>query len=143
MDAEPGAMPVELAALLTSGKLDPALLQQFKAGKLDLGKLDLGKLDLGKLAPLLSQADPALLASLAAGTAGPAPGLSFAKPPVEPGEPLRLEIESFLDAVRTRRPPRVTARQGRAALELALEIQSTMAAHAVRAGLADFFNPIA
>lgn len=87
------------------------------------------------------KADPALLASLAAGTSGPAPGLSFAKPPVAPGEPLRLEIESFLDAVRTRREPHVTARQGRAALELALAIQSAMAAHAARAGLADFFNP--
>ena len=85
--------------------------------------------------------DPALLAKLgSASGASPAPGLSFLKPEVASGEPLRLEIESFLDAVRTRRPPRVTARQGRAALELALEIQSTMAAHALRAGLADFFH---
>lgn len=73
--------------------------------------------------------------------AGPAPGLSFAKPEVAAGEPLRLEIESFLDAVRTRRTPRVTARQGRAALALALEIQACMAAHAHRAGLGDFFAP--
>jgi len=88
------------------------------------------------------KADPALLAKLAAGRAsGPAPGLSFAKPEVTPGEPLRLEIESFLHSVRTRRPPRVTARQGRDALALALEIQATMAAHAQRAGLADFFHP--
>jgi predicted dehydrogenase len=57
-----------------------------------------------------------------------------------PGEPLRLEIESFLDSVRTRREPRVTARQGRDALALALEIQSTMVAHAHRAGLGDFFE---
>ncbi len=94
---------------------------------------------------------PEMTAALAAGkrdaatpgapaAAGPAPGLSFVKPEVTPGEPLRLEIESFLDAVRTRRPPRVTARQGRAALELALKIQSAMAAHAQRAGLADFFK---
>jgi predicted dehydrogenase len=89
------------------------------------------------------KADPALLAKLAAATAsaGPAPGLSFAKPAVTPGEPLRLEIESFLDSVRTRREPRVTARQGRNALALALEIQSSMAAHAHRAGLDDFFLP--
>ena len=89
------------------------------------------------------KADPALLAKLAAatGSAGPAPGLSFAKPPVTPGEPLRLEIESFLDSVRTRREPRVTARQGRNALALALEIQASMAAHAHRAGLRDFFAP--
>jgi len=86
--------------------------------------------------------DPAVLAQLAAGAAGgPGPGLSFAKPQVLPGEPLRLEIESFLESVRTRRAPRVTARQGRDALALALEIQSSMAAHAVRAGLQDFFEP--
>jgi predicted dehydrogenase len=89
--------------------------------------------------------DPAALAKLAAaaatGSACPAPGLSFAKPPVTPGEPLRLEMESFLDSVRTRREPRVTARQGRNALALALEIQASMAAHAHRAGLDDFFMP--
>jgi predicted dehydrogenase len=83
------------------------------------------------------KADPALLAKLAA--AGP--GLSFVKPEVTPGEPLRLEIQSFLDAVRTRRQPQVTARQGRNALALALEIQASMVAHAHRAGLDDFFIP--
>jgi hypothetical protein len=89
------------------------------------------------------KADPALLAKFtAASTAsGPALGLSFTKPPVTPGEPLRLEILSFLEAVRTRRAPRVTARQGRQALALALEIQASMAAHAQRAGLHDFFYP--
>jgi predicted dehydrogenase len=60
---------------------------------------------------------------------------------VTPGEPLRLEIESFLESVRTRRKPLVTARQGRDALELALEIQGAMVAHANRAGLGDFFSP--
>jgi predicted dehydrogenase len=86
--------------------------------------------------------DATTLARLAGpGAAGPAPGLSFLKPEVAQGEPLRLEIESFLESVRTRRPPHVTARQGRAALELALRIQSTMAAHAQRAGLGDFFHP--
>ncbi len=86
-------------------------------------------------------ADHALLAQLASGAAGPAPGLFFDKPPVAPGEPLRLEIESFLESVRTRRAPRVTARQGCAALELALAIQDSMVAHAQRAGLRDFFQP--
>jgi predicted dehydrogenase len=71
------------------------------------------------------KADPALLAKLkaAGGAAGPAPGLSFVKPEVTPGEPLRLEIKSFLDSVRTRQQPQVTARQGH------------------RAGLDDFFMP--
>ena len=84
--------------------------------------------------------DPAALAQLAAAGGHPSPGLSFVKPDVTPGEPLRLEIESFLDSVRTRREPRVTARQGRAALSLALEIQDTMVAHAHRAGLGNFFE---
>jgi predicted dehydrogenase len=112
-------IPQHLASALAAGKIDPAVIAQFAAS---------------------AKLDPALIASLTAPT-GPAPGLSFAKPPVTPGEPLRLEIESFLDSVRTRREPRVTARQGRNALELALEIQSSMAAHAHRAGLADFFAP--
>jgi len=83
--------------------------------------------------------DAAALARLVAGSA-PGPGLRFVKPEIAPGEPLRLEIESFLESVRTRRPPRVTARQGREALALALEIQAAMAAHAHRAGLDDFFE---
>ena len=90
--------------------------------------------------------DPALLAKFAAstaGAAGPAPGLTFSKPPVEQGEPLKLEIVSFLNAVRRQGPQQVTARQGRAALELALAIQAAMAAHAERAGLGDFFKPSA
>jgi predicted dehydrogenase len=90
------------------------------------------------------KADPGLLAKLAsAGAGGPAPGLSFIKPEVKAGEPLKLEIQSFLDSVRTRNAPRVTARQGRNALALALEIQSSMASHAHRAGLDDFFLPVA
>jgi predicted dehydrogenase len=89
--------------------------------------------------------DPALMAQLAAHAAAaglpssPNPGLSFVKPPVVQGEPLRLEIESFLNSVRTRREPLVTGRQGRDALALALEIQSAMVVHAHRAGLQDFF----
>jgi predicted dehydrogenase len=88
--------------------------------------------------------DPAVMAKLAAsagaagGASSPNPGLSFLKPPVTPGEPLRLEIQSFLESVRTRREPLVTARQGRDALAVALEIQSAMVAHAHRAGLQDF-----
>lgn len=84
--------------------------------------------------------DPASLAKLAAAAPGLAPGLSFDKPQIAPGEPLRLEIESFLESVRTRQEPRVTAHQGRSALALALEIQATMATHAERAGLKDFFK---
>ena len=84
--------------------------------------------------------DANVIAQLA-GAGAPNMGLSFANPEVTPGEPLRLEIEAFVESVRTRRAPHVTARQGREALALALEIQATMAAHAKRAGLEDFFNP--
>ena len=90
--------------------------------------------------------DAAALAKLAAAhhASGPeaalGPGLSFSKFDVTPGEPLKLELGSFVNAVRTRCQPRVTARQGRAALALALAIQDSMAAHADRAGLHDFFR---
>ena len=54
---------------------------------------------------------------------------------VETGEPLRLEIEAFLEAVRTRQQPVVTVEDGRAALALALEINAAIASHARRTGL--------
>ncbi|HEX5228393.1 MAG TPA: Gfo/Idh/MocA family oxidoreductase [Bryobacteraceae bacterium] len=66
------------------------------------------------------------------------PGLSLNKPQVHPAEPLRLEIESFLDSIRTRKPPQVSAEDGRAALALALEINRAIAEHAQRAGLDRF-----
>lgn len=65
----------------------------------------------------------------------PSPGLSLNKVAVEPGEPLRLEIASFLHAVRNRIQPEVSGADGRAALKLALEINQAIAAHATRAGL--------
>jgi predicted dehydrogenase len=64
------------------------------------------------------------------------PGLHLEKPVIAAGEPLRLEIESFIAAVRNGTRPHVSAEEGRAALALALEIHRTMAEHAVRAGLA-------
>jgi predicted dehydrogenase len=62
--------------------------------------------------------------------------LSASKPQVQGGEPLRLEIAAFLDSVRTRKAPRVTAQEARDALGLALETNREIQAHAVRAGLA-------
>jgi predicted dehydrogenase len=83
--------------------------------------------------------EQAMAAGAAGGFTDGLPGLSFTKPTVTPGEPLRLELEAFLAAVRSRRQPRVTGRQGREALALALEIQRKMEAHAAGAGLGDFF----
>jgi predicted dehydrogenase len=65
-------------------------------------------------------------------------GLAFNKPQVNQVEPLRLEIESFLEAVRSRTTPRVSAEDGRAALALALEINRAIAEHARRARLDQF-----
>ena len=69
------------------------------------------------------------------GNDGPGSTLVAGKPAVEGGEPLRLEIEAFLDSVRTRRAPRVTAQEAREALALALEINRAIQAHAAKAGL--------
>jgi predicted dehydrogenase len=62
----------------------------------------------------------------------PTAGLNMSKIPVAPGEPLRLELEAFLHAVRTRSTPIVDAAAGRRALALALEINAAIAAHAKR-----------
>jgi predicted dehydrogenase len=66
----------------------------------------------------------------------PTPGLTLTKSDIPRAEPLRLELEDFLHAVRTRTQPRVPAAAGRAALALALEINHQIAAHAHRTGLA-------
>jgi predicted dehydrogenase len=114
-----GALPKDVVAAITAGRIDAEVMAKITATGL---------------------IDPAVLAKLGLTESGLAPGLSFVKPEITPGEPLKLEIQSFLDSVRTRCAPRVTARQGREALALALDIQSTMAAHAHRAGLDDFFE---
>src|ERR1700684_1625390 len=76
-----------------------------------------------------------LIINVAPGESGD-PALAASKPAVVGGEPLLLEIKAFLDSVRTRTPPRVTALEARDALALALEINQAIQAHAVRAGLA-------
>jgi predicted dehydrogenase len=65
----------------------------------------------------------------------PSAGLSLKKIDVPKGEPLRLELEDFLHAVRDRTSPRVTGDDGRQALALALEINDRIAAHAHSTGL--------
>ncbi|WP_350449055.1 Gfo/Idh/MocA family protein [Paracidobacterium acidisoli] len=66
------------------------------------------------------------------------PGLSLRRPVVHSGEPLRLEIESFLNAVKTRTAPRVSGEDGRRALALAIEINEAIAMHAKHASLQRF-----
>ena len=104
---------------------------------LDFARQDLLLIDVSALAGL-SPEQMAALAAMQAGAAQgshPAPGLSLAKVPVTPGEPLRLEIEAFLRSVRGGETPEVSGEAGRAALELALEINQAIAQHARRTGL--------
>jgi predicted dehydrogenase len=107
---------------------------------LDFARQDLLLIDVTAAAGLSDAELAALIESHSKPAAPGAPqhptaGLNLSKVPVEPGEPLRLELESFLNAVRTRSTPVVDAIAGRRALALALEINAAIAAHAQRAGL--------
>lgn len=140
VDENAGAMkPADLIAALPEGVR--AMLPKHIVDGITSGAIDLKTLDPKMVAQFAAMAkvDPAVIAQLT-GQTGQKAGLSFSKPEVKPGEPLKLEIESFLESVRTRNEPHVTARQGREALALALEIQAQMAAHAERAGLQSFFE---
>ena len=84
---------------------------------LDFARQDLLMIDVQGVAAGIAAAaaglDPTRLAELAAAaasTAGLPNGLSLNKVPVAAGEPLRLEIESFLDAARSGRRPSSPAR---------------------------------
>jgi predicted dehydrogenase len=72
--------------------------------------------------------------------AHPSAGLSLLKIPVEPREPLFLELAAFIDSVRTRKAPVVTGEQARTVLALALEINSKIAEHSAHAGLDRFIQ---
>jgi predicted dehydrogenase len=99
---------------------------------LDFARQDLLMIDVTAAAGM----DPAQLAALAERVSQhPSAGLSLKKISVEQGEPLRLEIASFLGAVRARATPVVSGNDGRAALALGLEINRAIAAHAERTGL--------
>jgi predicted dehydrogenase len=95
----------------------------------------------GPHSPTTPAADPHAAPDAAAGPPSPVgihhptAGLNLTKAGISKGEPLRLELENFLNSVQTRTPPRVTAAAGRAALALALEINAQITAHAHRAGL--------
>ena len=101
---------------------------------LDFARQDLLLIDVTGAAGM-SDAQLAAMASMTGADQHPSEGLSMRKIKVEAGEPLRLELLSFLAAVRNRTVPVVSGEDGRRALALALEIHAAMATHAVRAGL--------
>jgi predicted dehydrogenase len=63
---------------------------------------------------------------------GPEPEFAFEKLPARSIEPLRGELEAFIEAVRARREPRVNGAAGRAALELASRVMASIQEHGER-----------
>ena len=63
------------------------------------------------------------------------PGITPFKPPVEPREPLRAELASFLRAVRERSTSEVTLEDGRRALAVATMVVEAIAKHSQRVRL--------
>lgn len=64
------------------------------------------------------------------------PEIKVLKPPISPQEPLRAEIRSFLDCVRSRKMPVIPLEDGRRALQLALDVLTQIEAHAGKLNLA-------
>ncbi len=63
------------------------------------------------------------------------PGVAHRRLEVEDVEPLRAEIESFLDAARSETAPPITGEDGRRALALALRALESIHEHDARAGI--------
>ena len=66
---------------------------------------------------------------------GPRPEFGFQKLEAPAMEPLRAELEAFLDATRTRKEPKTNGAAGRAALELASRVMASIQEHAERVQL--------
>ncbi|HWZ44226.1 MAG TPA: Gfo/Idh/MocA family oxidoreductase [Candidatus Saccharimonadales bacterium] len=76
-----------------------------------------------------------LLAMATTPGAVPIPGVSMNKPAVKSEEPLRAELKSFLQAVRTRGVPEIPLEDGRRALDVALQILAAIGEHNQRANI--------
>ncbi len=63
---------------------------------------------------------------------GPQPEFGFEKLPAPEVEPLRAELEAFVEAVKTRVAPKTDGASGRAALELASRVMESIQEHAAR-----------
>src|SRR5882757_8940778 len=68
---------------------------------------------------------------------GPQPEFGFEKLDAPAVEPLRAELEAFLDSVRTRKQPKTDGISGRASLELAVRVMQSIQEHAERVQLTD------
>jgi len=63
---------------------------------------------------------------------GPQPEFAFEKLPAPDVEPLRAELEAFVEAVKTRVAPKTDGEAGRAALELASRVMESIREHSAR-----------
>jgi predicted dehydrogenase len=68
--------------------------------------------------------------SAAVCTVGGEQGLAFEPLPITPAEPLKLQLDAFLDAVETRREPKLTGKVARKTLEVALAVLGRIELHA-------------
>ena len=68
----------------------------------------------------------------------PQPGIGFEKLSTVAGEPLRAELQAFLDCVRTRQRPVVDGEAGRRALELADQVMAGILDHGKRVQVSTF-----
>ena len=68
---------------------------------------------------------------------GPEPDFGFEKLDAPTVEPLRAELEAFLDSVRTRKQPKTDGISGRASLQLAVRVMQSIQEHAERVQLTD------
>lgn len=73
---------------------------------------------------------------------GPPPEFGFEKLPTVAGEPLRAELNAFVESVRTRQIPRVDGAVGRRALELADRVAASILEHGRRVQLSAFAFPV-
>ena len=68
--------------------------------------------------------------SAAVFTVGGPEGIAFDQLPVTPAEPLKLQFDAFLDAVETRRMPKLNGATARKTLEIALAVLDKIKEHA-------------
>lgn len=70
--------------------------------------------------------------ALSVNHSGASPQIGFRKLESKPVEPLRAELEAFIESVRTRHPPLVGGEEGRKALALAERVMTRIEEHAVQ-----------
>ncbi len=100
----------------------------------DYSRQDVLVLRVEGVTPQIADPDPFNPGAVAASAF---PSITPLKPQVEPQEPLRVELISFLRAVRERSMPEVTLQDGRRALAAAMQIIDAIAEHSRHARLGE------